>query len=153
MRRRWKGSWAPLRPYRRGVWGPGMGAGGWAGPPPPGGSLPEVLRSLAGGTLYGETWGEGAPAVLSLHGWGRTHADFAPSLGPSAPGGPLSTLAPDLPGFGATPAPPETWGSPQYAQAMARLLDDVSASGPAPGLVVVGHSLGGRIAVHLAATR
>ncbi|HEY5023912.1 MAG TPA: alpha/beta hydrolase [Acidimicrobiales bacterium] len=112
-----------------------------------------MLRSLAGGTLYGETWGEGAPAVLSLHGWGRTHADFAPSLGPAAPGGPLSTLAPDLPGFGATPAPSETWGSVEYAQAVARLLEEVPASGPGPGLVVVGHSLGGRIAVHLAAAR
>ena len=26
-----------------------------------------MLRSLAGGTLYGETWGGGPPAVLALH--------------------------------------------------------------------------------------
>lgn len=110
-----------------------------------------MLRSLAGGLLYGETWGEGSPVVVALHGWRRTHADFAPSLGPAAPRGALPTLAPDLPGFGATPAPPEPWGSDQYAAAVAQLLEDTGASGAGP--VVVGHSLGGRIAVRLAAAR
>lgn len=103
--------------------------------------------------LYGETWGEGPPAVLALHGWRRSYGDFAASLGPSAPGGPLATLAPDLPGFGATPAPPVAWGSPEYAAAMARLLEDTAGPGPGTGFVVVGHSLGGRIAVRLAAAR
>lgn len=133
--------------------------GGWAEARHLGGSLPEVLRSLAGGTLYGETWGDGPPAVMALHGWGRTHADFAASLGPDssphpdpAPGQ-LSTVAPDLPGFGATPAPPEAWGSVQYAAAVARLLDEVVGPRPGPGLVLVGHSLGGRVAVRLAAAR
>ena len=110
-----------------------------------------MLRSLAGGTLYGETWGEGPPVVVALHGWRRTHADFAASIGPTAPEGPLSALAPDLPGFGATPAPSEPWGSAEYATAVARLLDEVQS--PGPGLVVVGHSLGGRVAVRLAAAR
>jgi pimeloyl-ACP methyl ester carboxylesterase len=116
-----------------------------------GGSLPGVLRSLAGGVLYGEVWGEGLPVVVALHGWRRTHGDFAASLGPSAPEGPLSTLAPDLPGFGATPPPPEPWGSAEYAAAVAQLVENGPGSGPPP--VVVGHSLGGRIAVRLAAAR
>jgi pimeloyl-ACP methyl ester carboxylesterase len=112
-----------------------------------------VLRSLAGGTLYGETWGEGPPLVVALHGWCRTHADFAPSLGPTASPGPLSTLAPDLPGFGATPAPPDPWGSVEYAEAVAKLLEEAVGPGRGPGLVLVGHSLGGRVAVRLAAAR
>jgi len=110
-----------------------------------------VLRSLAGGVLYGETWGEGPPVVVALHGWRRTHADFAASLGPSSPLGPLSTVAPDLPGFGATPAPTEAWGSGEYAAAVARLVEEAPEPGPPP--VVVGHSLGGRVAVRLAAAR
>lgn len=118
-----------------------------------GGSLPGVLRSLAGGMLYGETWGDGPPTVLALHGWRRSHGDFAGSLGPPSPHGPVATLAPDLPGFGATPPPSVAWGSPEYAAAMARLLEDTEGPGPGPGLVVVGHSLGGRIAVRLAAAR
>ncbi len=89
--------------------------------------------------------------VVALHGWGRTHGDFAPSLGPGAPDGPLSTVAPDLPGFGATPPPTVAWGSHEYAAAVAAMLD--AADGPGPGPVVVGHSLGGRIALRLAAAR
>jgi len=129
--------------------------GGWAGPANPGASVPGVLRLLAGGALYGETWGDGPPVVVVLHGWRRTHADFAASLGPSAPGGSLPTLAPDLPGFGATPAPAHAWGSVEYAAAVARLLEGEAerADGPGSGFVVVGHSLGGRIAVRLAADR
>jgi pimeloyl-ACP methyl ester carboxylesterase len=111
-----------------------------------------VLRSLAGGTLYGETWGDDPARVVALHGWRRTHADFSASLGPSAPLGPLPTLAPDLPGFGATPPPTAPWGSVEYAAAVAHLLEDAGGSAGA-GFVVVGHSLGGRIAVRLAAAR
>jgi pimeloyl-ACP methyl ester carboxylesterase len=118
-----------------------------------GGSLPGVLRLLAGGGLYGETWGDEPAVVVALHGWRRTHADFAASLGPSAPGGPLACLAPDLPGFGATPAPPEAWGSVEYAAAVAHLLEGTGATAPVEPLVVVGHSLGGRVAVRLAAAR
>jgi pimeloyl-ACP methyl ester carboxylesterase len=63
-------------------------------------------------------------------------------------------VAPDLPGFGATPAPTEPWGSDQYGAAVASLLDEVGEGlEPRAGLVVVGHSLGGRIAVRLAAAR
>jgi pimeloyl-ACP methyl ester carboxylesterase len=112
-----------------------------------GASLLGVLQSLAGGALFGETWGEGPPAVVALHGWRRTHADFAPSLGPSARCGAMPTLAPDLPGFGATPEPPAVWGSVEYAEAVTPLLGDA----PGPEMVVVGHSLGGRVAVQLAA--
>ena len=112
-----------------------------------------MLRSLAGGGLYGETWGDETPVAVALHGWRRTHADFAASLGPAAPGGPLACLAPDLPGFGATPAPAEPWGSVQYAGAVAHLLEETGGPTPPHPLVVVGPSLGGRIAVRLAAAR
>ena len=107
-----------------------------------------MLRTLPGGALFGEAWGEATPQVVALHGWRRTHADFAASLGPSAREGPLATLAPDLPGFGATPPPAAAWGSEQYAEAVAPLLPESTGTA---GMVVVGHSLGGRVAVRLAA--
>ena len=112
-----------------------------------------MLRSLAGGVLYGETWGEGPLTAVALHGWRRTHADFGASLGPAAHDGPLACVAPDLPGFGATPAPAEPWGSVEYAVAVASLLEHDRDRSPGQPPVVVGHSLGGRIAVRLAAAR
>ena len=101
-----------------------------------------MLRAFANGRLFGVASGPGTPAVLALHGWGRSSADFAQTLAG------LDAVALDLPGFGATPAPPEPWGAEGYAAAVAPVLDELAA--PA---VVVGHSFGGRVAVHLAATR
>jgi len=125
----------------------------WAGAADPRTSLARVLRSLADGAMFGERWGEGPVAVVALHGWRRTHGDFAAVLGPGAPGGPLPALAPDLPGFGATPEPPAVWGSAQYAAAVAGVLDGGDGPPAGTGVVVVGHSLGARVAVHLAAQR
>jgi pimeloyl-ACP methyl ester carboxylesterase len=122
-----------------------------------------MLRSLAGGSLFGERWGEAPARVLALHGWARTHADFAPSLGSGARGGPLDVVAPDLPGFGATPPPPSPWGSADYATALLPLFGVDGADGEAgpaspwasadlrAPAVVVGHSFGGRVALALAA--
>lgn len=114
-----------------------------------------VLRSLAGGTLFGEAWGGSPAGVLALHGWARTHSDFAAVLGPSTSHGAVpahdafDALAPDLPGFGATPPPPAPWGSADYAAALEPLFDR-SLQSP---VVVLGHSFGGRVAVALAAAR
>jgi len=92
----------------------------------------------------GERTGEGPPTVLALHGWARTHRDFARVLvPPDAP--PVDAIALDLPGFGASPPPPEPWGSPEYARLVAEVLGQM-----APRVVVLGHSFGGRVAVELA---
>lgn len=115
-----------------------------------------MLKSFAGGRIFGGTWGAGVPTVLALHGWQRTHHDFTAVFAegadsPDAPGGPehpLSAVALDLFGFGATPPPPGPWGSAEYAQALLPLFEEPGAL--ADRLVVVGHSFGGRVAVHLA---
>jgi pimeloyl-ACP methyl ester carboxylesterase len=114
-----------------------------------------VLKSFAGGRLFGGGWGSGVPTVLALHGWQRTHGDFAPVFGDSGSGtgvgigvGPgVSAIAPDLFGFGATPAPPEAWGSDEYAHHLLPLFDEPAVLGDR--VVVVGHSFGGRVAVRL----
>lgn len=100
-----------------------------------------MLSTFAEGRIFGDTYGRGDIArVVALHGWGRTHADFDAVLAG------CDAIALDLPGFGATPPPPTAWGSPEYAALVAEVLRAL----PEPP-VVVGHSLGGRIGVHVAA--
>ncbi|MBO0714513.1 MAG: hypothetical protein J2P59_07135, partial [Acidimicrobiales bacterium] len=83
-----------------------------------------MLRSFAGGRLFGARYGDGPPWLLALHGWQRSHRDFEGVIvgrpgdgssgdGPTAEGptaeGPttestaLDAVALDLPGFGASP--------------------------------------------------
>lgn len=98
-----------------------------------------ALRSFADGALFAEVLGEGPPRILALHGWGRRGADFKPSLEG------LSALAPDLPGFGATPPPSEVIGAAGYADILALLLAEFDEPP-----VLIGHSFGGRVAMCLA---
>ena len=99
-----------------------------------------ALKAYADGLLFGERTGAGAPRVLALHGWARDRSDFRALLDG------LDALAVDLPGFGASPPPPEPWGAADYARSMVPLLEEFD--GPP---VVVGHSFGGRVAVCLTA--
>ena len=99
-----------------------------------------MLKAFAAGRLFGTSFGSAPARVLALHGWRRSSSDFAAVLDG------LDAVALDLPGFGASAEPPEAWGAAEYAAAVAPVLDEIA---PAP--VVLGHSFGGRVAVHLAA--
>jgi pimeloyl-ACP methyl ester carboxylesterase len=101
-----------------------------------------ALRAYGDGSLFGEASGEGPPQVLALHGWARRGSDFVQSLEG------FSFIALDLPGFGATPAPTVATGAGGYARAIEAVLGEFPDR-----VVVVGHSFGGRVAVHLAANR
>ena len=100
----------------------------------------DVLKTFAGGRLFGGSYGEGVPWVLALHGWKRSHHDFDRVLDG------IAAVAVDLPGFGAAPPPPEAWSTARYAEWLAPVLDEMSSEP-----VVLGHSFGGRVAAHLAA--
>lgn len=97
-----------------------------------------ALTTFCEGHVLGERWGD-HPRVLALHGWGRDRRDFANALEG------IDALVVDLPGFGASPPPDEAMGTDGYARTLAPLL---SCFDQPP--VVVGHSFGGRVGLHLA---
>jgi pimeloyl-ACP methyl ester carboxylesterase len=106
-----------------------------------------MLRTFAEGRLFGSVTGQEPPRVLALHGWARSHRDFDAVV--SAQGDPpLPALALDLPGFGASPPPPTAWSAEEYAEAVEPVLVEMDAP-----MVVLGHSFGGRVALHLAVRR
>ena len=85
-----------------------------------------------------------APLVVFGHGWNRSGRDFlgvAEVLGQQA-----HCLMLDMPGFGETPRPDETWTTQHYANAVADYLSILNRP-----YVWVGHSFGGRIGLRLAA--
>ena len=99
-----------------------------------------VLKTY--GAVFGERFGSGPPRLLALHGWGRDRHDFRDVLAD------LDAVAIDLPGFGASPPPLEPMGAAGYASAIVPALSEF-AEPP----IVVGHSFGGRVAVHLGLTQ
>ena len=103
-----------------------------------------MLIRINGLETYYRLEGQGAPVVL-LHGWGVSHESFA-ALAPVLAER-FQALSVDLPGFGWSQAPPHAWGTAEYRDHVAALLDGL-AIGPAS---VLGHSFGGRIALRLAA--
>ena len=95
-----------------------------------------ALSSFADGSLFGTRFGTAPPRVVALHGWGRSHQDFASSLEG------LDAVSIDLPGFGVSPAPSEVGGASMYANLVAPILDICNTP-----VILVGHSFGGRVAV------
>jgi pimeloyl-ACP methyl ester carboxylesterase len=98
---------------------------------------------VAGSPVHYVELGEGPPLVL-VHGlagswqnWLETIPYFARAH---------RVLAPDLPGFGASPMPPDKITMPGYG----RLVDGFSAAVGVERGAVVGHSMGGFIAAEVA---
>jgi pimeloyl-ACP methyl ester carboxylesterase len=93
--------------------------------------------------------GEGDPLVF-LHGWGMTPRVYVPAVAPLTRAG-IRVVAPALPGFGGSDGPPlRSLGLDAYADRVAAFLDTLALDKPA---FVMGHSLGGGVAIRLAARR
>jgi pimeloyl-ACP methyl ester carboxylesterase len=89
-----------------------------------------------------------APPVLMLHGLGvggSIWQGFARRLLPH-----LAAVAPDLRGHGQSDVPPQGYEPADYAADLVKLIDDLKLPTPVP---VVGHSLGGLVALALADVR
>jgi pimeloyl-ACP methyl ester carboxylesterase len=98
---------------------------------------------VAGGTIYAELIGQGAPLVM-IHGWPLDHRLFARQVGPLAES--LLVITYDRRGFGRSTAPP---GLSLELDDIDRLLDALDLE----SAHILGMSQGGRIALRYAATR
>jgi pimeloyl-ACP methyl ester carboxylesterase len=110
-----------------------------------------MRKAFADGRVFGTTHGEPPWRVLALPGWMHTTADYDAVLAGIGAG----AVAVDLPGFGGlNPEPPAVWGAAEYADFVEPVLDDpTTATAAAGGVVLVGHSRGAAVALHLAARR
>ena len=108
-----------------------------------------VTRVNAGNGEFAVYPVEGNPAATIQfvwgHGWGHSHAQFLPLARSVVQSGPSLLL--DFPGFGASPVPPESWGTADYADAVAAWF----ATLPPARRIWVGHSFGCRVGLQLAA--
>jgi pimeloyl-ACP methyl ester carboxylesterase len=98
-----------------------------------------VITSYLDGQVVGRRFGSASPDIVALPGWGRTSQDWTPVLTG------FNAIALDLPGFGLSPAPSQAWSTRDYATNVLELMADLG--GP---VVVLGHSFGGRVALHVA---
>ncbi len=86
------------------------------------------------------------PRFVWAHGWGQSRRALSPLA--EALSGQATHLLLDFPGFGDSPAPPEAWGTAEYADASADLL---ASRPPASGTIWIGHSFGCRVGLQIAA--
>jgi pimeloyl-ACP methyl ester carboxylesterase len=92
--------------------------------------------------------GQGEPVVL-IHGLGATKAEFMPTVAALAPAG-FRTIALDLPGFGDSDKP---FPAPYDARFFARWVEALLNALEIDTAHVVGHSMGGRVAIELGIRR
>ena len=97
----------------------------------------------AHGTVAMQEAGDGPP-VLMLHGLGGTKVSFLPTQAALAPD--FRTIAIDLPGFGDSDKPlPAAYDAPFFAKWVAGVMDALELD----TAHVLGHSMGGRVAIEL----
>jgi pimeloyl-ACP methyl ester carboxylesterase len=105
--------------------------------------LDQVDVEVDGSILSAYLIGEGDP-VLLLHGLGGSKITWLPIL--AALGRDHRVVVPDLPGHGASSKPKTDYSPRYYARVIKRFMDGLQMD----RAVVIGNSMGGRIALELA---
>jgi pimeloyl-ACP methyl ester carboxylesterase len=91
-----------------------------------------------------EQAGSGDPALLMIHGWGTHRGMFEPLI--RATSGAHRVVAVDLRGYGESDGPIQDYSVEAYADDVAWMAGELGLEGP----VILGHSLGGFVALELA---
>jgi len=81
------------------------------------------------------------PKILLLHGWGDSAKGWQHVVHELA--NDFQVCVPDLPGFGASQAPPKPWGLTDYAEFITAFLKKTRFTPD----IIIGHSNGGAIAI------
>jgi pimeloyl-ACP methyl ester carboxylesterase len=98
-------------------------------------------------SLFYEEASGGAPPLILVHGWGCDHTFMAPQF--AAFRGSHRVVTVDLRGHGRSDKPRQDYSIPAFADDLAWVCRELTLERP----VVVGHSMGGAIALELAAER
>lgn len=99
-------------------------------------------------TAYASQGTVNHPPLLFLHGWGASHKFWLRAFTAFSPR--FRCLAPDLPGFGLSGKPAgRDWSMDGYVRWLGAFLDMLRL----PRVTLVGHSMGGTIALKFAAER
>ena len=100
-----------------------------------------------GGPVFVADYGGNGPLCVLLHGLGGSHLNWM-SVGPELARS-FHVLAPDLPGFGRSPSA----GRQASIAANVRLVEELIRSAPGGPALLMGNSMGGLIALGVAAGR
>ena len=106
-----------------------------------------ALKSFLDGKIFAEINASNEsskyPLVIFLHGWGRSKSDFA-KIDSS-----YNSVAFDFSGFGSSRELDKVYDAHKHAKDIAKAISELSETQLKNGVIVVGHSLGGRVAACL----
>ena len=102
----------------------------------------EQSTTYKGRKIHYYVTGEGLPLIV-LHGWGANGQLMLPLC--DALGSIRQCIVPDLPGFGQSEEPAESWSVDDYGDCVLTLIDKLGFE----SVDILAHSLGGRITLKL----
>jgi pimeloyl-ACP methyl ester carboxylesterase len=106
---------------------------------------PMQMIKKEGVTLAYQDMSRGSPPMLFVHGWGCDHTAFAPQAEFFSRS--RRVISVDLRGHGQSDAPDQDYTMAAFADDLAWLCTELALTKP----MVVGHSMGGNVALELAA--
>ena len=106
-----------------------------------------VIKNLAVNYYFARATDDTVPTVVFLHGWRNNAKIWTPILTSLERQNRYHLYALDLPGFGGSQVPPESWKTEDYAKAVREFIITLGLN----KVCVVGHSFGGKVGIKLAA--